>query len=781
MKQGKENYPELPLKANLLTTAVRRSLSIGGAAITLSLSPMVAAQGSFGAIVELSELNGSNGFVINGIESTDSAGKSVSAAGDINGDGIDDLILGAYGQEANGNFNAGSSYVIFGGVAVGMNSTFELSDLDGSNGFAINGITANERSGYSVNDAGDVNGDGIDDLIIGAPTANSNNSSRTGKAYVLFGGETVGTSGSFELSDLNGNNGFAINGIGQGNYAGHSVSGAGDINGDGVQDMIIGAPRADTVGIGVTGASYVLFGGESTGSNGSVDLSDLDGNNGFVVSGTNNQDQLGSSVSKAGDFNGDGFDDLIIGAKDADPGYGGITGASYLLFGGESVGQGNALDLRNLDPSDGFEISGIHTYDSLGNSVSDAGDVNGDGFDDLILATENGVEDELYVVFGGADVASSGFFDLSSLDGRNGFVINAVNVGDFDRPAVSGAGDINGDGLADLIVGARRANTQRAGIGESYVLFGSENVVMGGNFELSNLDGNNGFAINGPVNGSYTGSSVSDAGDINSDGIDDLIISDWFGSDDAGERYVIFGQADSALATCNGLAVTVDLSFGQSPGPGDDVILGTEGNDIIIGSAGNDTICGLGGDDIIRGNAGNDWIDGGDGKDDIRGGIGNDQISGGNGADFIRGDRGQDTINGGAGADILSGGKGADLINGDGGKDTLYGGFGDDQINGGNDNDTIRGDVGRDSLNGDGGNDDILGGPGSDLLNGGDGNDNLRGWSGDDRLNGNAGNDILSGGGGSDICEGGSGTDTTGSSCENMVSLRVDALTATHH
>lgn len=183
-------------------------------------------------------------------------------------------------------------------------------------------------------------------------------------------------------------------------------------------------------------------------------------------------------------------------------------------------------------------------------------------------------------------------------------------------------------------------------------------------------------------------------------------------------------------ALCNGLAVTVDLNLGQTPGPGDDVVLGTPGADDIRGRAGNDTICGMGGADFIHGNSGDDWIDGGNGVDNIRGGQGadilfagqgatvttNSRVFGGTGDDTIFGGSDADDLRGGRGDDVIYGEQGADLISGNEDDDTLFGGPGADSIRGGNGRDELFGEAGTDSLNGGSGTNDFCdgGGQGSD-------------------------------------------------------------------
>ncbi|WP_445636438.1 hypothetical protein NSTC745_01339 [Nostoc sp. DSM 114161] len=237
------------------------------------------------------------------------------------------------------------------------------------------------------------------DLLIGARRADPNGSD-SGQSYVVFGSSS-GFSASLNLSTLNGSNGFAINGIAAGDYSGTSVSNAGDINGDGFDDLIVGASFADPNGFS-SGQTYVVF-GKSTGFSATLNLSTLNGSNGFAINGIAAYDSSGTSVSSAGDVNGDGFDDLIIGATFADPN-GLSSGQSYVVF-GKSTGFSATLNLSTLNGSNGFKINGVVAEDFSGNSVSSAGDVNNDGFDDLIIgafgADPNGSSSgRSYVVFG---------------------------------------------------------------------------------------------------------------------------------------------------------------------------------------------------------------------------------------------------------------------------------------------------------------------------------------------------------------------------------------------
>jgi FG-GAP repeat len=531
------------------------------------------------------------GFVLNGIDADDQSGFSVSSSGDVNGDGIDDLIIGAYRADPNGNGDAGESYVVFGGAGVGASGPIELSSLNGTNGFVINGVDAGDNSGFSVSAAGDVNGDGVDDLVIGADGADPSGNNYAGESYVVFGGVGVGASGSISLSDLDGSNGFVLNGIDSFDNSGYSVSSAGDVNGDGVDDLIIGAYRADPNGNGDAGESYVVFGGVNVGSSGSINLSTLNGTNGFILNGVDTYDSSGRSVSSAGDINGDGIDDLIIGAYGAESNGNGFAGESYVVFGGATVGSTGTVELSSLNGTNGFILNGIDAYDLSGISVSSAGDVNGDGVDDLIIgaryADPNGNSDtgESYIVFGGAGVGSSGSIDLSGLDGSNGFVLNGIDSFDGSGRSVSSAGDVNGDGVDDLIIGASGGDPSgNSDAGESYVVFGGVGVGSSGSIDLSSLIGTNGFVVNGADAYDRSGVSVSSAGDVDGDGVDDLIIGasggDPNGNGNAGESYVLFGRDSTHYPASIDLAELPQLTY-EGIAPGRFTI--TDGSEVLFG------------------------------------------------------------------------------------------------------------------------------------------------------------------------------------------------------
>lgn len=257
-------------------------------------------------VIDAAALTLAQGFTVNGEDQRDYAGHSVSSAGDINGDGIDDILIGALrGGDA---YSAGEAYVIY-GRADGLRGDIDVSNLAAADGFTIKAAGASNNLGKSVSGGGDLNGDGIDDLVIGAPRASLDGNS-SGMAYVIFG--STGTQRTVvDLGNLAGTDGFSIEGKTSNEYAGGSVSMAGDVNGDGIDDMILGARDG-------AGSAYVIF-GKAGATRAPVDAGAL-ANDGFAMIGGVSGDSTGFSVAGGGDVNGDGIDDIIVGMPGNDRG-----------------------------------------------------------------------------------------------------------------------------------------------------------------------------------------------------------------------------------------------------------------------------------------------------------------------------------------------------------------------------------------------------------------------------------------------------------------------------
>lgn len=558
-------------KYQQLSSSIRQGISV--LAVTGALSSVVFAQGfPLDGVIELSSLNTNDpdveGVVFNGIDSGDGSGVSISTAGDINSDGIDDLIIGAFDADPNAS-GSGESYVIFGGNT--LLGEIELSNLNATvgesiNGIVINGIDLFDLSGYSVSGVGDVNNDGRDDLLIGAPDSDSE-VVNSGESYVVFGNSDLNA--VIELSALNsagagGANGVLIKGIGEFDRSGSTVSRAGDIDGDGIDDLVIGARNADPNGI-ESGASYIIFGGSDLPE--ILELSALNTTGsgsarGLIINGFGTFSLSGSAASGVGDVNADGVDDLLIGAPGNEV-IGTGVGQSYLIFGGghlSGVIELSALNAVGPGAVAGVLINGANVHDRFGTSVS-GGDLNGDDISDLFIgasnADQNGMSSGVsYVIFG--DSGLPDVIELSALNtlangAADGLVINGVEAYDVSGISLANAGDINSDGIDDLLIGAPDADPNGASTGESYVIFGDYHLPE--IIELSALNSKgsgtpSGLIINGVDIDDRSGIRVSGAKDINGDGIDDLMIgvynADPNGSG-SGETYVIFGQPPEVL------------------------------------------------------------------------------------------------------------------------------------------------------------------------------------------------------------------------------------------
>ncbi|MEY2831238.1 MAG: hypothetical protein RLZZ574_496, partial [Cyanobacteriota bacterium] len=615
------------------------------------------------SLSDLKNTNGNDGLVIPGKNEGDRLGEAVYSAGDLNGDGLDDLVVTAPDGGIPSNDDSyyqsdrrGQAYVIF-GTRNSNNSTVNLDSLNGSNGFKVSGIDATNQLGSAVS-VGDLNGDGIDDLVLGAPNAGRNISSynysyseNNGEAYVIFGTRN-GFNANFNLQSLNGSNGFTLKGIDASDLLGTAITSAGDINGDGIDDLAVsatggGQPITNRNGFTYSdrrGEVYVLF-GQKNGFDARINLFNLNGSNGFIVDGKDANDSLGSALSNAGDINGDGIDDLVIGASNAGnvlnspfaDGDSDQRGEIYVVFGSK-----NGFNSR-FSVADRFALTGLGIEDNLGTAISSAGDLNGDGIDDLVIGAANASVDgsykegEVYVLFG----RQGGFgtqFDLNSLNGNNGFSIAGINGGDGLGNAVS-AGDFNGDGIDDLLIGASTAGSDSRGA--AYVLFGKRNGFTS-QVDLANLSSNVGIKIAGISSEDLLGGGISSGGDLNGDGADDLVVSAPgvdLGNEytKEGTTYVIFGkpQPQPQPIPSNNATPYNDRLNGTAQ---NDKISGQNGNDTMFGGDGNDTLAGDGGSDRLSGSNGNDTLAGNDGGDTISGGAGTDLLNGGNQQDRLLGD-----------------------------------------------------------------------------------------------------------------------------------------------
>lgn len=293
----------------------------------------------------------------------------------------------------------------------------------------------------------------------------------------------------------------------------------------------------------------------------SFDLSTLDGStNGFTITGSIAGAHAGSAVAGVGDVNGDGFFDYMVTEYSVDGGNGAASGNAYLLFGNDDLYSGNGD--RTLDTVDGVnvvEFPGLDAEDQNGFSVSALGDINGDGFYDFAIGAATAEDGQgesagaTYVVFGNADFGTGdATFDLASLDGTNGFTVRGEDTLDYMGYAVSYIGDVNGDGVQDFAVSAPFRDGAGADEGEVLVIYGDAVGTFPAELDSNDLNGANGFVIEGLHAGGNLGGAISAAGDVNGDGVDDFIISAPSTTDGQtleGEAYLIYGQTGGITST----------------------------------------------------------------------------------------------------------------------------------------------------------------------------------------------------------------------------------------
>jgi hypothetical protein len=525
-----------------------------------------------GAVALLNQAN----LTISGVAAGDTSGYSVAGAGDVNGDGRDDVIVGA--PHALGNsLNSGAAYVIYGKAAP---TAVALSNagMAPQDGFLIKGAATNDYTGISVAGAGDVNGDGRDDIIVGAYLSAANGA-MSGAAYVLYGKATPSTV-ILDVTGLPAADGYLIKGAAAGDEAGAHVASAGDVNGDGKADIAVGAIGAAANGTG-SGAVYVLY-GKATPTTITLNNTALPAADGYLIKGATG-DGAGA-VANAGDVNGDGRTDLIVGAPNANAN-GAFSGAAYVLY-GKATPTTITLNNTALPAADGYVIKGAAAANLAGFAVG-AADLNGDGKGDLIVgalsaSANGGGSGAAYVLYGDATPATVTLSN-SALPASRGYLIKGAGVGDQAGWSVAGLGDVNGDGLADAAIGAYTADANGTDSGAAYVLYGAATAST---LTLSNaaLPPAVGYVMRGASAGDFAGSSVAGAGDVNGDGRPDVVV----GAQRAltsgvqtGASYVLFGfgppqlsyptgaisgRQDAAIATLTpSVRRTGPASFSVSP------------------------------------------------------------------------------------------------------------------------------------------------------------------------------------------------------------------------
>lgn len=482
-------------------------------------------------------------MTICGANDKDYTGYSV-ASGDVNGDGFDDVIIGAF--QANGpdylHKHAGRVYVVFGPADI-----YGMVDLAFQADVVIYGADAYDYAGSAVA-SGDVNGDGYADIITTAEWADGPGNKRVecGEIYVIFGSASI--AGSIDLgtqADV------IMYGPDIRDQAGTSLA-IGKINGDEYDDIVIGAEWADGLGPGHrredAGEVYVVLGSDSL-----PRAMELYGQADLIIYGEEKGDHAGDSVA-SGDLNGDGYGDIIVGALWADgpqntrP----QAGGAYVVLSSESY-DSRMCDLRTQA---NLTIFGADTQDRAGMSVA-SGDINGDGYDDLLVGATYGNgpyngrtwAGEVHVVLGSDSISKSVYLKSVDLQKQADFTIYGADSG--DRAGISVAsGDVNADGYDDIFVGASFAGGQdnsQSKAGEASVVLGSPAIA--GTLDLAS---GSALTICGTDAGDQAGTSVA-SGDANNDGYADIIVgATWAdGPNDArtkaGEAYVISPQVDLSI------------------------------------------------------------------------------------------------------------------------------------------------------------------------------------------------------------------------------------------
>jgi FG-GAP repeat len=397
------------------------------------------------------------------------------AFGDVNGDGCDDLIIGCYLAERPNIGAAGAVYIIYGRENLSASSVIDLaSGIGNASETRILGAHKADWTGYSVA-SGDVNGDGFDDVLIGAAKSDPQDRNDAGEVYVIYGRANLSASTTIDLSLDPGSHGETrIQGSATSEWCGYSLASC-DANGDGFDDIVAGAYKSN----GMFGGAYLIYGSASLQANTVIDLStsSLSVETTRIIGGKL-ADGTGGAVA-GGDINGDGFDDVLVGAHYADPNGIGSAGETTIIYGHSNLSASAVIDLGLDAGSQGdSRIYGDGSGANSGWSLA-CGDVNGDGYDDAVVGAyrasppDRDYSGEVYVVYGSGSIDDTPIINMGLGQGENGDTrIIGAYTGDFAGWSVA-AGDINGDGIDEVIVGAYLSDPYgRSNAGMVFAVYG---------------------------------------------------------------------------------------------------------------------------------------------------------------------------------------------------------------------------------------------------------------------------------------------------------------------
>lgn len=371
----------------------------------------------------------------------DQAGYSVGAAGDVNNDGFGDFFVNAQQYDTTGKSAAGGAFLYLGPPPAGRLVLDESADT------WYTGKAASDLAGIGAVGVGDVSGDGIQDMLVGA-AGNDDGGTDAGAAWLILGPPETG-------GKALGSVGIELVGEAASDQAGRALAGLGDYDGDGMGDFVVGAHVNDQ-SAGNAGAVYIFLGAPTGGT---VDLSAAD----FILRGYGVSDYVGYSIAGPGDTNTDGYDDLLVGIFGDDNGGSGAGAAA--LFLGESAP--TTVYITKADTT----IRGEAADDQLGRALSAAGDLDTDGSPDIAIGAHQadpGGKNNAGRVYVFLSPVASGVIDASAADGY----VSGSEAGDYAGSAISGGGDVTGDGADDLLVGAYGEDTAGTDGGAVYILPG---------------------------------------------------------------------------------------------------------------------------------------------------------------------------------------------------------------------------------------------------------------------------------------------------------------------